>query len=86
MDTTPPLIKLLGYGPVVSGPDGGLRMVHQLELGRTWEEPGISISDNMDPQLNISFIQLFGGSVNTWRCICHGHASQALLGVVRVGG
>ena len=67
VDTERPTIQLLGTGHVLKGPatQGVERMVHYVPLGGQWEDPGVSIQDNLDPSLNRTHAWLYGGEVDT---------------------
>ena len=47
-DTTPPLLRLLGSGTLAFTDSGDMVMIHQLDLGEPWEDPGFVAVDGVD--------------------------------------
>ena len=47
-DTTPPLLRLLGSGTLAFTDSGDMVMIHQLDLGEPWEDPGFVAVDDVD--------------------------------------
>ena len=65
VDMGPPMMTLLGDGAIVIDKTGIQSMVHYLEVGTEWEDPGLAVADDLDINLNVSYVRLYGGIVDT---------------------
>lgn len=64
LDGVPPVITLLGDGPILTDPkDKVERMEHILTVGQPWLDPGVSITDNYDLSLNVPLLTPFTDAV-----------------------